>query len=120
MQSEEHTLCQRIRTTIATNISLYRFLVGVDEDSYLFPFSLLFATAARVPLQFVWGPSFSEAILQTAVMTLDDSALAGAPKLATDYLVYLQWASHLTNLGDLGKKGGRGSFIFMKKMETTI
>lgn len=48
-------------------------------------------------------------------MTLDDSALAGAPKLATDYLVYLQWASHLTNLGDLGKKGGRGEFYFYEE-----
>lgn len=101
------------------NISLYRFLVGVDEDSYLSPFSLLFATAARVPLQSVWGPSFSEATLQTAVMILDDSASAGAPKLATDCLVYLQWASHLTNLGDLGKKK-KGSCKFMKNMETSI
>lgn len=104
MQSEKHTLCQRIRTSMVINISLYRFLVGVDEDSYLSPFSLLFATAAHVPLQSVWGPSFSEATLQTAVMILDDWASAGAPKLATDCLVYLQWASHLTNLGDLGKK----------------
>lgn len=53
-------------------------------------------------------------------MTLDDSALAGAPKLATDYLVYLQWASRLTNLGDLGKKGREEGVISIKKMIKTI
>lgn len=43
-------------------------------------------------------------------MTLDDSALAGAPKLATDYLVYLQWASHLArSISDTGSNAPQPS-----------
>lgn len=97
------------------NTSLYRSLEGVDEDSCLSPFSSLFARAARVPLQSVWGPSFSAAALQRAVTIRGDWALAGAPKLAADCLVCPQWASHLTTRGDLGKTAAVVSLARIRK-----
>lgn len=101
VQFEERTSNQWIRIWVALNTSPCKFLVGVDEDSCLSPFFLWFATTAHVLLQSVWDLSFSAAILQTAVMTQDDSALTGVLKLATNCLVYLQWVSHWVIQGDL-------------------
>lgn len=93
-----------VNSDFSANTSPCISLVGVGEDSCLSLFSLWLAIAAHVPLQSVWGLSFSGAAWQRAERTLGGSAWAGAPRLAAGCPGCPQWASRSANLGGLGEE----------------